>query len=88
MIYIHNALLYFTNNLNQKCHVCKEKGATIGCFDSKCSKSFHLPCTKKPTSNFKNGVIFWCNIHEAFHDKKGKEIQRKKYNVIYTHVLN
>ncbi|KAI8638993.1 hypothetical protein BD408DRAFT_446320 [Parasitella parasitica] len=55
---------------SMRCHFCKEKGATIGCFDSKCSKSFHLPCTKKPVSNFKNGVIFWCSVHEAVHEKK------------------
>ncbi|KAL9554525.1 hypothetical protein MBANPS3_002775 [Mucor bainieri] len=55
---------------SMRCFACKEKGATIGCFDSRCSKSFHLPCTNKPISNFRNGVIFWCHIHEAAHEKK------------------
>jgi hypothetical protein len=28
----------------QKCAHCKELGAAIGCFDSRCGKSFHLLC--------------------------------------------
>ncbi|GAN06533.1 DNA methylase N-4 [Mucor ambiguus] len=55
---------------SMRCFACKEKGATIGCFDSKCSKSFHLSCTNKPVNNFRNGVIFWCHIHEAALEKK------------------
>ncbi|KAG1471652.1 hypothetical protein G6F56_002000 [Rhizopus delemar] len=31
---------------------------------------FHLPCSKKPVSYFKSGVIFWCGIHEAKYNKK------------------
>ncbi|OAC98703.1 hypothetical protein MUCCIDRAFT_114945 [Mucor lusitanicus CBS 277.49] len=55
---------------SMRCFACKEKGATIGCFDSRCSKSFHLPCTNKPVNNFRNGVIFRCPIHEAAHEKE------------------
>ncbi|KAI8603362.1 hypothetical protein EDD21DRAFT_369349 [Dissophora ornata] len=47
-----------------RCAVCKEKGATIGCFDPKCGRSFHVPCTGKPMSHFEDGVIFWCPQHE------------------------
>ncbi|KAF9366185.1 hypothetical protein BGX34_005534 [Mortierella sp. NVP85] len=47
-----------------KCASCKEKGATIGCFDPKCGRSFHVPCTGKPMSHFEDGVIFWCPQHE------------------------
>ncbi|KAG9061064.1 hypothetical protein KI688_007693 [Linnemannia hyalina] len=42
----------------------REKGATIGCFDPKCGRSFHVPCTGKPMSHFEDGVIFWCPQHE------------------------
>ncbi|KAF9097329.1 hypothetical protein BGX23_009177 [Mortierella sp. AD031] len=47
-----------------KCTGCREKGATIGCFDPKCGRSFHVPCTGKPMSHFEDGVIFWCPQHE------------------------
>ncbi|KAF9904049.1 hypothetical protein BX616_001415, partial [Lobosporangium transversale] len=47
-----------------RCSACREKGATIGCFDPKCGKSFHVPCTGKPMSHFEDGVIFWCSQHE------------------------
>jgi len=30
--------------LMQRCHKCGFKGATIGCMDFHCTKSFHLPC--------------------------------------------
>ncbi|KAF9583661.1 hypothetical protein BGW38_008918 [Lunasporangiospora selenospora] len=47
-----------------KCTSCKEKGATIGCFEPKCHRSFHVPCTGKPKSHYEDGVIFWCPQHE------------------------
>ncbi|KAJ1952806.1 hypothetical protein IWQ62_006140, partial [Dispira parvispora] len=48
-----------------KCVVCRERGATIGCFHSKCNRSYHLKCTNKPLSYFREGVIFWCPQHES-----------------------
>ncbi|KAJ1656077.1 hypothetical protein IWQ61_004288 [Dispira simplex] len=48
-----------------KCVVCRERGATIGCFHSKCNRSYHLKCTSKPLSYFREGVIFWCPQHES-----------------------
>ncbi|KAG0171140.1 hypothetical protein DFQ30_001412 [Apophysomyces sp. BC1015] len=66
----YNVTLALRRGRGMRCHVCKEKGATIGCFDSKCSKSFHLPCAQKPISYFHNGVIFWCTTHEAYYNKK------------------
>jgi hypothetical protein len=48
-----------------KCTSCRERGATIGCFEPKCDKSFHLPCTKKSLQAFEEGFIFWCPTHEA-----------------------
>ncbi|KAI7898479.1 uncharacterized protein BX663DRAFT_555836 [Cokeromyces recurvatus] len=65
----YNVTLALRRGRGMRCHNCKEKGATIGCFESKCSRSFHLPCTQKPVSYFKNGVIFWCGIHEAYYNK-------------------
>jgi hypothetical protein len=56
---------------SKKCAACKEKGATIGCFDGDCTKSFHVPCARKPINYFKKGVIFWCPGHEEYYNKKG-----------------
>ncbi|KAI8875798.1 hypothetical protein K501DRAFT_327341 [Backusella circina FSU 941] len=66
----YNVTLALRRGRGMRCYGCKEKGATIGCFESKCSKSFHLPCSQKPASYFKNGVIFWCQTHEAYYNKK------------------
>ncbi|KAI8379148.1 uncharacterized protein BYT42DRAFT_593398 [Radiomyces spectabilis] len=66
----YNVTLALRRGRGMRCYVCKEKGATIGCFESKCNKSFHLFCAQKPVSYFKNGVIFWCPTHEAYYNKK------------------
>ncbi|KAG0370922.1 hypothetical protein BGZ54_002733 [Gamsiella multidivaricata] len=55
-----------------------EKGATIGCFDPKCGRSFHVPCTNKPMSHFEDGVIFWCPQHER------ALLQRDAYNETFS----
>ncbi|ORY92997.1 hypothetical protein BCR43DRAFT_496172 [Syncephalastrum racemosum] len=66
----YNVTLALRRGRGNRCYVCKEKGATIGCFDARCTKSFHLPCAQKPVSYFQNGVIFWCPTHEAYYNKK------------------
>ncbi|RCH85744.1 hypothetical protein CU098_000026, partial [Rhizopus stolonifer] len=66
----YNVTLALRRGRGMRCHGCKEKGATIGCFESKCGKSYHLPCAQKPVSYFKSGVIFWCSVHEAYYNKK------------------
>ncbi|KAI9306841.1 hypothetical protein BJ944DRAFT_238379 [Cunninghamella echinulata] len=65
----YNVTLALRRGRGVRCFECKEKGATIGCFESKCNKSFHLPCAQKPVNYFKNGVIFWCPTHEAYYNK-------------------
>ncbi|ORX49517.1 hypothetical protein DM01DRAFT_1409486 [Hesseltinella vesiculosa] len=65
----YNVTLALRRGRKVRCTGCKEKGATIGCFESKCHKSFHLPCAQKPVNYFKNGVIFWCPTHEAYYNK-------------------
>ncbi|KAG0245144.1 hypothetical protein BGX31_007855 [Mortierella sp. GBA43] len=71
----YNVSMAMRRGRTVKCTSCKEKGATIGCFDPKCGRSFHVPCTGKPKSYFEDGVIFWCPQHErlllqkdAYHD--------------------
>lgn len=71
----YNVTLALRRGRGMRCYACKEKGATIGCFDSRCTKSFHLPCSQKPVSYFKNGVIFWCSTHEAYYNKKGMSLK-------------
>lgn len=46
-----------------KCAACKKRGATIGCFNERCQKSYHVACTKMPLSFFERGCIFWCPRH-------------------------
>ncbi|KAF9204068.1 hypothetical protein BGZ49_005735, partial [Haplosporangium sp. Z 27] len=60
----YNVSMAMRRGRTVKCTSCKEKGATIGCFDPKCGRSFHIPCTGKPMSHFEDGVIFWCPQHE------------------------
>ncbi|KAI8908265.1 hypothetical protein DFJ77DRAFT_170976 [Powellomyces hirtus] len=61
----YNVLKAWRRSRGVKCSTCKEKGATIGCFDFRCSRSYHVSCTGKPRSHFEQGVIFWCPRHEA-----------------------
>lgn len=67
----YNIWIWLITFIFKRCHGCKEKGATIGCFESKCNKSFHLPCADKPVNYFRNGLIFFCPTHEAYYNKKG-----------------
>ncbi|KAG0287040.1 hypothetical protein BGZ96_008984 [Linnemannia gamsii] len=60
----YNVSMAMRRGRTVKCMGCREKGATIGCFDPKCGRSFHVPCTGKPMSHFEDGVIFWCPQHE------------------------
>ncbi|KAI9592419.1 hypothetical protein BDF19DRAFT_416323 [Syncephalis fuscata] len=52
-----------------RCIGCQERGATIGCFEPKCRRSFHLGCTGKPIENFRQGIVFWCPQHEVKNHK-------------------
>ena len=55
-----------------KCYSCREKGATIGCFEPKCVKSYHVGCTGKSMDAFDAGYIFWCPTHEAKYNSIGR----------------
>ncbi|KAJ2959449.1 hypothetical protein NQZ79_g5096 [Umbelopsis isabellina] len=66
----YNVTVALRRGRGVKCGACKEKGATIGCFDGDCNKSFHVPCARKPVNYFKKGVIFWCPGHEEYYNKK------------------
>ncbi|KAI8591051.1 hypothetical protein BDZ88DRAFT_450731 [Geranomyces variabilis] len=61
----YNVLKAFRRSRGMKCVACKKKGATIGCFDERCPRSYHVGCTNKPLSSFEQGVIFWCPLHES-----------------------
>nr|KAJ3420355.1 hypothetical protein HK105_005779 [Polyrhizophydium stewartii] len=62
----YNVLRALRRARNMRCFACKERGATIGCFHSKCYRSFHIMCTNKPDLYFEKGGIFWCPAHEAY----------------------
>ncbi|GES77634.1 methyltransferase domain-containing protein [Rhizophagus clarus] len=73
----YNVTLAWKRGRSMKCGKCKERGATIGCFEPKCAKSYHLSCTDKPLSHFEMGVIFYCPSHEA------RYLQKELYNEVY-----
>lgn len=50
---------------NIRCAGCKQRGATLGCFEPSCTKSYHVLCTSKPLKKLEEGLIFWCVTHEA-----------------------
>jgi hypothetical protein len=50
---------------NLKCVKCEKIGATLGCFNTKCFRNYHLHCTDKPQKHFEDKIIFWCPRHEA-----------------------
>lgn len=31
----------------QRCCVCRKKGATVACWQKRCSRRFHLPCSSQ-----------------------------------------
>ncbi|KAK9722491.1 hypothetical protein K7432_002643 [Basidiobolus ranarum] len=74
----YNVSMALNRGRKMRCAVCKEKGATIGCFEAKCPKSYHILCTKKPMPHFEKGVIFWCPQHESIRSKK------EKYNDVFS----
>ncbi|KAJ3155768.1 hypothetical protein HDU86_004237 [Geranomyces michiganensis] len=61
----YNVLKAYRRSRGMKCAACKNKGATIGCFNDRCPRSYHVGCTNKPLSSFEQGVIFWCPLHES-----------------------
>ena len=56
---------------NIRCGGCRQRGATIGCFEPKCTKSYHVFCTQKTLDKFEDGLIFWCTTHEVKYNRIG-----------------
>lgn len=61
------------------CFYCKERGASIGCCNKACRKSFHLPCALKENCllEFDDEYRSFCHIHapeiaeqNAIHDEE------------------
>lgn len=51
-----------------KCTECQERGATIGCFEPSCNRSYHIGCTRRPIEEFHGGGVFWCQKHQWIRD--------------------
>ncbi|RKP13432.1 hypothetical protein BJ684DRAFT_16167 [Piptocephalis cylindrospora] len=51
-----------------KCTECHERGATIGCFEPSCNRSYHIGCTHRPIEEFHGGGVFWCQKHQWIRD--------------------
>lgn len=54
-------------SFSQRCYYCKNTGATIGCCQSGCPRSFHLPCASKMGClfEFKNTFESYCHEHHG-----------------------
>lgn len=51
-----------------KCSICKRNGATVGCFNSSCNFTFHMPCAMKTGWSFdkpEQGKMFYCQNHRT-----------------------
>ncbi|XP_072541364.1 uncharacterized protein phf11 [Salminus brasiliensis] len=52
-----------------KCHLCKQKGATVGCEVKKCKRSYHYPCAVKDRARClekksKGRFMVFCEVHD------------------------
>jgi len=57
------------------CHVCKQRGAALGCWYKKCKKSFHYLCAKQAKCFFDHPNVF-CEAHLDLSENK-KNYKRK-----------
>lgn len=47
-----------------RCKACKQRGATVGCFDSGCQCVYHLPCAAEVGCRLEeDGHVVWCPMH-------------------------
>lgn len=59
-----NVALALHRGKSLRCAGCKRNGATVGCFEWRCDRSFHVGCTRISTAELKAGTIFWCPAHD------------------------
>ncbi|KAM6073697.1 G2/M phase-specific E3 ubiquitin-protein ligase [Chlamydotis macqueenii] len=58
-----------------KCNICKKKGASIGCVDPKCKRSYHFPCgiQKECIFQFMEDFRSYCWEHKPVQKLPDKE---------------
>lgn len=49
--------------LTQRCELCKEVGATVGCCTSSCSSNYHFQCARKAKCVFLTSKQVFCWTH-------------------------
>jgi len=58
----------------QRCELCKETGATVGCCTSSCSSNYHFQCARKAKCTFLTSKQVFCHAHrEQAKDIEGSE---------------
>jgi hypothetical protein len=68
-----------------KCIICGLTGATLGCHDKRCRRSFHLPCAESEV-NFEfwqNGFAVFCGLHRR-QKRTAKSPQQQLSNLTRT----
>ena len=53
-----------------KCASCKKSGASLGCWERKCFKTYHIPCSGYSLEALKDGAVFWCPLHNITEKKR------------------
>ena len=49
--------------LSQKCVICGKGGASIGCFDESCPRTYHYLCAREDDAQFLPNYDFYCKDH-------------------------
>eukprot|EP00742_Colponemidia_sp_Colp-10_P007272 GILJ01007818.1.p1 GENE.GILJ01007818.1~~GILJ01007818.1.p1 ORF type:complete len:1106 (+),score=173.52 GILJ01007818.1:69-3386(+) len=70
----HNVLPAIKRGRRLRCQMCKERGATIGCVEMRCQKSYHLWCAVKTSWDFHAlGKSYYCVEHRGALAKKKRK---------------
>ena len=72
-----NLVAAYKRGKRTRCAACGEKGATIGCLNSFCKKSFHLRCAVNDGWGFKSGDGSFLCFDHRIGSPRGKKAQRK-----------
>eukprot|EP00871_Galdieria_phlegrea_P003688 jgi/Galph1/431/GphlegSOOS_G5256.1 len=61
--FIHAVRPAISRSRHAKCSLCKQIGATVGCYKSRCPQNYHLGCAMDTAGDFIDNKIFYCAKH-------------------------